>query len=182
MMAGAMKRSRTSDLRLRRPALSPSELSPRELRVRDLPSGLRLMRPSRRRSSNPPRQTVAIHPASAWRTTQIHRHGVRSRQWDSNPRPGVYKTPARPIELCRPVGPEEGSEAGVRRLALASSGPSPEEASRLPSLERHPRRVRPARYRTCLPTATHVRDLRWVAMIGISRTADPGRAALYLAD
>src|SRR5437763_2823954 len=132
MMAGAMKRSRTSGPRLRTPALSPSELSPCELRVRE----------------------------------QIHQRGVRSRQWDSNPRPGVYKTPARPIELCRPVGPEEGSEAGVRRLALASSGPSPEEASRLSSLERHPRRVRPARYRTRLPTATHEPDLSLVVMIG----------------
>jgi hypothetical protein len=80
------------------------------------------------------------------------------------------------------VGPEEGSEVWVRRLVLASSGPSPEEASRLPSLERRPRRVRPARYRTRLPTETHVRDLRWVAIIGISQPADPGRAALYLAD
>ena len=176
-----MKRSRTSGLRLRGPALSPSELSPHALRVRHVSSRLRQVKPSRRCSSNPLQQT-SIHPASARRTTQIHRHGVWSRQWDSNPRPGVYRTPARPIELCRPVGPEEGSEVWVRRLALASSGPSPEEASRLPSLERHPRRVRPARYRTRLPTATHVRDLRWVAMIGISRTADPGRAALYLAD
>ena len=178
MMAGAMKRSRTSGLRLRRPALSPSELSPRELRVRDVSSGLRLISTSRRRSSTPLQQTVAIHPASAWRTTQIHRLGVRSRQWDSNPQPGVYKTPARPIEQCRPVGPEEGSDVWVRRLALASSGPSPEEASRLTSLERHPRRVRPARYRTCLPTATHDPDLHWVAIIGTSQTADPGRAAL----
>src|SRR5919109_1299066 len=177
MTAGAMKRSRTSGLRLRRPVLSPSELSPRALRVWDVRSRLRLVKPSRCRSSNPLQLTVAIHPASAWRTTQIHRHGVRSRQWDSNPQPGVYKTPARPIEQCRPVGPEEGSEVWVRRLALASSGPSPEEASRLPSLERRPRRVRPARDRTCLPTATHDPDLRWVAMTGISQTADPGRAA-----
>src|SRR5919202_2083494 len=181
-MAGAMKRSRTSGLRLRRPALSPSELSPHELRVRHVSSRLWPTRPSRRRSSNPLQQTVAIHPASAWRTTQIHRLGVRSRQWDSNPQPGMYKTPARPIELCRPVGPEEGSDVWVRRLALASSGPSPEEASRLLSPERHPRRIRVARYRRCLPTATHIRDLRWVAITGTSRTADPGRAALYLVD
>ena len=75
MMAGAMKRSRTSGLRLRRPALSPSELPPRVLHVQD----------------------------TATR--------VWSRQWDSNPHRDAYKAPARPIELYRRVGPEEGSEA-----------------------------------------------------------------------